>query len=79
MATSMALRTLASGSSAGSRAAVYVQRYRHTLLLSWKLHIKQDLMDAGFQLERALTGGSADAPYSECVAITESLFVEWEI
>ena len=64
MATSMALRTLAAGSGnvTNWRRTVYVQRFRHMLVLWWHLGTASDLMAPGFQLERALTGGDVDDP-----------------
>jgi hypothetical protein len=64
MATSMALRTLGEGKGEANnwRKVVFVQQFRHMLVLTWHLGLANDLMASGFQLERVLTGSKADDP-----------------
>ena len=62
VATSMALRTIGLAKPT-KKPVLFVQKYRHMLVLSWSGSFNQDLNHHGFQLERVLTGSRADAPY----------------
>uniref|UniRef100_A0A7S0RE17 Uncharacterized protein n=1 Tax=Pyramimonas obovata TaxID=1411642 RepID=A0A7S0RE17_9CHLO len=62
VATSMSLRTIGLAKPS-KKPAVFVQRYRHMLVLNWSGSFILDLNQPGFQLERALTGSLVDAPY----------------
>eukprot|EP00242_Pyramimonas_sp_CCMP2087_P017223 CAMPEP_0198225758 /NCGR_PEP_ID=MMETSP1445-20131203/102473_1 /TAXON_ID=36898 /ORGANISM="Pyramimonas sp., Strain CCMP2087" /LENGTH=449 /DNA_ID=CAMNT_0043905383 /DNA_START=115 /DNA_END=1460 /DNA_ORIENTATION=- len=62
VATSMALRTMGLARPQ-KKPTLFVQRYRHMLVLSWSGSFKADLMQPGYQLERALTGLAVDSPF----------------
>jgi hypothetical protein len=65
VATSMALRTMGLAKPQ-KKPTLFVQRYRHMLVLSWSGSFKADLMQPGYQLERALTGLAVDSPFLRC-------------